>query len=280
MTMTRDMLEIDLRRRSQSIWIFAALGAVAIHAGGAALALSSARTDSALELGAPAIEIGVELLSPRRDPNDLPVGPDTAASPASPAIVEQKMVVEHRDLPRALPTETDDPDRVVTPNASKKPQEEVPKIAAVQAAPSVESAAIEETAIPTVATAIEAERSVTAALGTGESAVLARQTWQKELAAHLNKYKRYPSDRVMQRAEVVVSFVLDRLGRVLSTKIVKGSGDASFDAAATAMLQRANPVPPPPPLVADEGLTFSLPVIFHVKANETDAAAGPDHNPR
>jgi periplasmic protein TonB len=32
-----------------------------------------------------------------------------------------------------------------------------------------------------------------------------------------------------------------------------------------AMLQRSNPVPPPPPLVADEGLTFTLPVIFHVK---------------
>jgi periplasmic protein TonB len=31
------------------------------------------------------------------------------------------------------------------------------------------------------------------------------------------------------------------------------------------MLQRSDPVPPPPPLVADEGLTFSLPVIFHVK---------------
>ena len=31
------------------------------------------------------------------------------------------------------------------------------------------------------------------------------------------------------------------------------------------MLQRADPVPAPPPLVADEGLAFSLPVIFHVK---------------
>jgi hypothetical protein len=32
------------------------------------------------------------------------------------------------------------------------------------------------------------------------------------------------------------------------------------------MLHRADPVPPPPPLVADDGLTFSLPVIFHVKS--------------
>jgi len=31
------------------------------------------------------------------------------------------------------------------------------------------------------------------------------------------------------------------------------------------MLQRSDPVPPPPPLAADEGLAFRLPVIFQVK---------------
>jgi protein TonB len=52
---------------------------------------------------------------------------------------------------------------------------------------------------------------------------------------------------------------------VLSTSIVKGSGDAAFDEAALAMVRRSDPVPQPPPLVADEGLTFTLPVIFKVK---------------
>jgi hypothetical protein len=33
------------------------------------------------------------------------------------------MVAEQRDLPRALSTETDDPDRVVTPNETKKQQD-------------------------------------------------------------------------------------------------------------------------------------------------------------
>ena len=64
-------------------------------------------------------------------------------------------------------------------------------------------------------------------------------------------------------AEVVVSFMLDRVGHVLSSEVVKGSSDPSFDAAALAMVERADPVPPP--RVADQGLTFTLPVIFHRK---------------
>ncbi len=62
-----------------------------------------------------------------------------------------------------------------------------------------------------------------------------------------------------------MSFQLDRTGHVLATRIVRGSGDASFDEAALAMIRRSDPVPAPPPLIADEGLTFTLPVIFRVK---------------
>ncbi len=69
----------------------------------------------------------------------------------------------------------------------------------------------------------------------------------------------------MKSAEIVVSFALDRLGHVLSMSVVKGSGDSAFDQAALSMIKRSDPVPQPPPLVADEGLTFTLPVIFRVK---------------
>jgi TonB family protein len=252
---------------SRKLWIAAALGAVALHAGGVALALGYLQPDDAdTDLGAPAIEIGIELAAPKADPTDLPVGPDTAASAAAPAVVEQKTEVQPTDLPKAVPTETDDPDRVVSPNDTKKPIEDEPKITAVATAPSEASVATEETATPTVANAEDAPRSSAPSQGTGESAVRERATWEKELGAHLNKYKRYPADRIMQSAEVSVTFVLDRLGHVVSTQVVKGSGDAAFDNAAVAMLQRADPVPPPPPLVADEGLTFTLPVIFRVKS--------------
>jgi protein TonB len=108
-------------------------------------------------------------------------------------------------------------------------------------------------------------RSVAPAQGAGDSARRVRATWQKQLMAHLDKHKRYPAERAQKSAEIVVGFVLDRMGHVLSTSIVKGSGDSAFDEAAVSMVKRSDPVPPPPPLVADEGLSFTLPVVFKVK---------------
>ena len=119
--------------------------------------------------------------------------------------------------------------------------------------------------MPTSTVAEEAPRSVAPEQGIGESARRIRTSWQKELVAHFDRHKRYPSERTQQAAEIVVSFVLDRTGHIVSTDIVKSSGDQVFDAAALSMLQRSDPVPVPPPLVADEGLTFSLPVVFRVK---------------
>ncbi|HVV40493.1 MAG TPA: TonB family protein [Nitrobacter sp.] len=251
---------------SRRLWIFAAVAAVAIHLGCVALAVAHMQTDDSDEdLGAPAIEIGLDLSSPHREATDLPPGPDTDASMASPALAEQKAEVKETDLPKDTPTETEDPDRVVTENDSKKPIEDDPEKQAVQTAASQESVAAEATAMPSVEHAPESEKSVAPQQGTGESARRIRATWQKELIAHLDKHKRYPAERTQKNVEIIVNFTLDRLGHVVSATVAKGSGDPVFDEAALAMLHRSDPVPPPPPLVADEGLSFTLPVIFRVK---------------
>jgi TonB family protein len=260
------MIDLDATSKpSRRLWVLAGLGALLLHGGGAALALAHLTPDDFDDsLGAPAIEVGLELSSPRLEPSDLPPGPDTDASAASPAVAEQKAVVKDSDLPKAVPTETDDPDRVVTENDSKKPKEEEQEKAAVQQA-STESIAAEATAMPSVEAVQESPRSVAPAQGSGQSAQRIRASWQKELVAHLDKHKRYPAERNQRSAEIVISFTLDRLGHVLASSIVKGSGDSAFDAAALAMITRSDPVPQPPPLIADEGITFSLPVIFRVK---------------
>jgi periplasmic protein TonB len=253
-------------RTPRSIWLLAAIGAVLLHAGCVALAFEYLQPDEATDdLGAPAIEIGLELEAPHHDPSNLPPGPDADASAASPAVMEQKTVTEQTDLPKATPTETDDPDRVVAPQETKKPDDDQPTTPAVQTAPSNASVAAEATAMPSPQTAQEAPRSVAPDLGSGESLRRVRTTWQKELAVHLDKFKRYPADRSRQSAEILIRFVLDRTGRVVSVEVAKSSGDTAFDDAALAMMRRADPVPAPPALVADEGLRFTMPVIFHVK---------------
>jgi periplasmic protein TonB len=261
------MSDLDTgQNTSRRLWMCAAVGALALHVGGAALAFAHLQTDVADEdLGAPAIEIGLELTSPRQEPSDLPPGPDSNASVASPALAEQKAEVKETDLPKDTPTETEDPDRVVTPNDAKKPVEEEDKVATVQTQASQESVAAEATAAPSLENVPQAERSVAPAQGTGESARRVRATWQRELMAHLDKHKRYPADRALKTAELLVSFELDRMGHLLASTVIKGSGDPAFDDAALAMLKRSDPLPQPPPLVADEGLTFTLPVIFRIK---------------
>jgi protein TonB len=254
-------LDVD-KKPSRRLWIIAALGAVAIHAAGVALAVTQmASEESDDSLGAPAIEIGLEMSSPRLEATDLPPGPDTEASAASPAITEQKAVVKDTDLPMAVPTETEDPDRIVTENDSKKPKEEETEKAAVQQTASTESVAAEATATPTIEDTPEGA-SKAPVQGTGKSAQLARVTWAKELTAHLERHLRYPTVKEQKRKRVLITLVLDRVGHVVSAAIAQGSGDASYDEAALAMARRADPVPAPPPLVADEGLSFNLPVDF------------------
>jgi periplasmic protein TonB len=263
------MSDLNMEQKSSwRLWILAAVGALVLHVGGVALAVTHLQDDDLDDsLGAPAIEVGLEMESPHLDATDLPAGPDADASVASPAMAEQKAEVKETELPKEVPTETEDPDRVVAPNDSNKPKEDDPKVAKVETSASTESVAAEATAMPSTEAIPEGPRSVAPAQGTGQSVQRMRATWQKELVAHLDKHKHYPAERSQKTAEILVSFELDRTGHVLSANIVKGSGDMAFDEAALAMVRKSDPVPMPPPLVADEGLNFTLPVIFRVKGH-------------
>src|SRR5258708_3213722 len=204
------MTDLDTEQKpSRRLWILAAVGALALHVGGGALAVAHLRTEDLDEpLGAPAIEIGLELMSPRLEATDLPPGPDTDASVASPALAEQKAELKETELPKDVPTEADDPDRVVTPNDSNKPKDEDSKIAAVQTNASTEPVAAEATAPPSSQPIRQGPRSVAPAQGTGESARRARVTWQKELMAHLENHNPYPPDPPLKAAGILVGSAL------------------------------------------------------------------------
>ena len=156
------MSDLDTEQKpSRRLWILAGVGALALHVGCAALAIAHMQTDDPDDsLGAPAIEIGLEMMAPRQEVTDLPPGPDTDASVASPALAEQQAEVKETDLPKAVPTETEEPDRVVTTNDIKKPEKEEQEVAAVQTQASTESVAAEATATPSSEAIPEGPRSV------------------------------------------------------------------------------------------------------------------------
>ena len=174
------MTGLDEQKPSRRLWVTAAVIALALHVGGAALAIAQLQNEESDDaLGATAIEVGLELASVRREVTDLPPGPDTDASTASPQLAEQQAEVKETDLPQDKPTEPEEADRVVTETESKKPKEDDPKIAAVQTQASTESVASEATATPSSEEIPEGQRSVAPVIGTGESARRARVTWQK-----------------------------------------------------------------------------------------------------
>ncbi len=90
--------------------------------------------------------------------------------------------------------EADDPDRLVAENAAKAPTREEPQVAAVETNASAESAASEATAPAPIAGAREAPVAVAPTPGTAASAQRVRITWQKQLIAHLERFKRYPAN--------------------------------------------------------------------------------------
>jgi TonB family protein len=258
------MSDLDLDSKpSRRLWILAGIAALALHVGGAALAVAHLRAELPDDpLGAPAIEIGLELTSPHLQATDLAPGPDKEASVASPAIAEQAAELKQTERPKETPTETEDPDRVVTPNESRQDD---PKLAAVQATASVESAAVEATATPSVDDA-PVDRSQAPVQGAGKALQRMKASWFAQLSAHFDKHKRNPPLLKFRNARVMIDVTFDRLGHVVSSSIAESSGDAAYDEAAMAMLRRSDPVPQPPPPVADEGLHFVLPVNFRLKA--------------
>ena len=255
-------------RPSVPVWALAALAAVMLHASAAALVYTHLKDDQDdVALGAQAIEIGLDMTAPHTEQTDLPPGPEADDSAASTAQVEQQAKVEDSVLPKDNPTETPDPDQIVSPDPAKTPKDDDPKVKAQPTNASAESVASEAAAPPPSETAVEAPRSVAPAIGTGDSARRVKATWQREIVAYLDRHKRYPSGAPARNAEILVNFTLDRTGHVLAADIAKSSGNSAFDEAALAMMHRSDPVPAPPALVADDGLTFTVPVVFRVKGH-------------
>ncbi|MCP5411328.1 MAG: energy transducer TonB [Alphaproteobacteria bacterium] len=92
----------------------------------------------------------------------------------------------------------------------------------------------------------------------------ARQDFVARLLAQLNRFKQYP--RAARQAHiqgvVMLHFVMDASGRVLTADIAKSSGRPILDQEALALIRRAQPLPPLPADYPTRTLDAVVPVEF------------------
>lgn len=187
-----------------------------------------------------------ENLSQKREV-DLPT---EQASPTTPVENDLRMAQERTKNERDKPTEMQTTEAMVeqkrdTPSQASKATESAPE---QNGKPQAETAAA-----PTEGNAQDAKRRI--------------EEWQRKIFSQIVRHKRYPDAARAKRlsGESLIAFRLDRQGHVSNVRVLKTSGLLVLDAAAVAVIERANPLPPPPAQLSDQALELSIPIRFSVK---------------
>lgn len=95
----------------------------------------------------------------------------------------------------------------------------------------------------------------------------ANVTWEGKVMAAINKAKRYPRAASIRRQQGVpwIRFVMDRNGKVLSSRLERSSGHSLLDQEALALLKRAQPLPKPPESVPGDTIELVFQVEFFMR---------------
>ncbi|MCH8489641.1 MAG: energy transducer TonB [Oceanicaulis sp.] len=254
---------------SRSLWGVSFALVAGLHAGAGAAAIYW--RPSQASMAEPAAAVMVELApapsAPQQPPSDIPPGPEQVEAP--PEVIpdpEPDTEIPPDPRPEPDPVQDDEPDRPVIEDAEAvlaPVPERVPQVRPVQAEP-----AADRVAAP--ASALAPPGDVAAAPVEGAPSMTrtdAVQSWQSALLGRLERFKRYPSQARRQREEGVahVRFVMNRGGDVVRREIAVSSGSARLDREALALLDRAQPLPPPPPDIGGETIELVAPVEFFLR---------------
>jgi protein TonB len=233
-------------------WAGAAAVVCSLHVGGVMLALSYWPEQEADDpAGAMSVELAPLPAAARVNTPVLAHAPLTeAVLPRREAAEEvQEEVVE--DLPLVPPSPAPEPEIVLLKPAPEERKEEPEKKDPRQAArekrrPSEAS----EEKVAAAPPRVEAQPAPAASQGQSAAIARLRARWTRGAFRHLERFKRYP-DAALRRgtppnSTVVVRFRVDRSGHVISSQIVKGSGEPLLDEEVFALLKRSSPFPLPP----------------------------------
>ena len=119
-----------------------------------------------------------------------------------------------------------------------------------------------EAGVPAATKIVDRGAEMSRAVEKSAQAVI--HAWQVSVIAKLTPYMRWPENAPsnIERTSPTVSITIDRQGHVLAAKVVKSSGYEAFDVAARKIFKRAGVLPPPPPELPGNPLTFRMAVTF------------------
>lgn len=193
--------------------------------------------------------------APPAPPTEVPPGPSQQEQVHLDSEIEPPPEPElPQDLDRAGELYTPPPREAARPSEPGAEQTTAPP--AVNAAPDTRYAAQQTTA------------------GSSRQAVV---NWQSVLLGHLERFKRYPrrAELLRQEGVVYVRFSVDRHGNVRNGRLEKSSGYPALDEETLAVVERANPVPPPPPEIVGDPVEVMVPVTFYLGKRMSDASSSP-----
>jgi protein TonB len=225
--------------------------AIAFHAIGAAALFARWSEDSDLVANAPVVlvDLAPVAVSPNITPNELPPGPPQQQADPEP---EPEKPIEKIELP---PDPQVEPVVAVTPPPKpiEKPKEKKPKPkhASLASAPST--------------TDHQAERAAAPMPGASSRNSDAMPNWKSQLVAALERQKRYPSEARGDQGTAQLEFSVDRQGGVHNARVTRSSGSSVLDHEALALVQRAQPLPRPPPEVPGAQIPIVVPIRYNAR---------------
>ena len=268
-------------------WSLAALVVASAHGAAGWVIANWQRAEAAM--GAPPAAVMIELaplaVAPEAPQQDVAPGPEIVEAQPEPEPPLPEPVEPPKDVeppPEPEPVAVPEPEikipelpplpdaaAVLTPppkEAPKPPPPEVkprpkpkPRIVERKKPVRPDKPRAEQTTAP-VAQAQTAARAAAPAAGASAASPAANASWRGSLIAHLNRFKRFPNGA--SPGTVQVAFSIDRGGRVLSARLVRGSGDSALDEEAVAMIRRASPVPAPPDGLGGGSIALAVPIRF------------------
>jgi|SRR5665213_683816 len=244
---------IAVRRWPETLrWGLCFTLALGFHAAGAAALLAHWSEDSDLVANAPVVMIELAALPVAPDLTPTEVPPDTVLSKEAEPEPESPKPIEKVEIPLAPQAEMEmvPPPKPLEKKVEKKPKQ---KQASVNSAPSTAEQ--------------RADRAAAPSPGASSHNPNALPNWKSELVARLERAKRYPAE-AQSRGEQGVSqlaFSVDRSGGVHNARIVRSSGSSTLDSETLALVERAAPLPPPPPEVAGGQIAISVPIRYNIR---------------